>query len=142
MKKITIVLFSAFMFFGCEDVIEIEVPSGESKLIVDAFFEVYYNQTPVTANTVVKLRESTDYFEEQIPIVTNATVLIKDLTNNIEIIFTDDNLDGDFEPITPFIPLQNIEYELNIFFNNEMYKASTSKIITSRYAKNFLKYNQ
>ena len=114
------------MFFGCEDVIEIEVPSGESKLIVDAFFEVYYNQTPVTANTVVKLRESTDYFEEQIPIVTNATVLIKDLTNNIEIIFTDDNLDGDFEPITPFIPLQNIEYELNVFFNNEMYKSSTS----------------
>ena len=76
MKKITIVLFSAFMFFGCEDVIEIEVPSGESKLIVDAFFEVYYNQTPVTANTVVKLRESTDYFEEQIPIVTNAKKII------------------------------------------------------------------
>ena len=137
MKKITIVLFSTFIFYGCEDVIEIDVPSGESKLIVDAFFEVYYNQTPVTANTVVKLRESTDYFEEQIPIVTNATVLIKDLTNNIEIIFTDDNLDGDFEPITPFIPLQNIEYELNIFFNNEMYKASTSKIITSGFSEVF-----
>ena len=51
--------------------------------------------------------------------------------------FTDNNLDGDFEPITPFIPLQNIEYELNIFFNNEMYKASTSKIITSGFSEVF-----
>jgi len=38
MKKIVLVLFSIFLFFGCEDVIEIEVPSGEPKLIVDAFF--------------------------------------------------------------------------------------------------------
>ena len=58
MKNITILL-SLFMFFSCEDVIDIEVPSSESKLIIDAIFEVYHNQTPVTANTVVRLREST-----------------------------------------------------------------------------------
>ena len=64
MKNI-ILLISLFMFFGCEEVIEIEVPSSEPKLIIDAIFEVYHNQTPVTANTVVKLRESTDYYDEE-----------------------------------------------------------------------------
>ena len=59
------------MFFSCEDVIDIEVPSSESKLIIDAIFEVYHNQTPITANTVVRLRESTDYYDEEIPVITN-----------------------------------------------------------------------
>ena len=35
MKNI-IFLVSLFMFFGCEEVIEIEVPSSEPKLIIDA----------------------------------------------------------------------------------------------------------
>jgi hypothetical protein len=136
MKKLAI-FFSIMLLFSCEDVIEVEVPSSEPKLVVDAFFEVYYNQTPITANTVVKLRESIDYFEEQIPIVTNATVILKDLTNNIEIIFMDNDLDGNFEPITPFIPLENIDYELNIFYNGEVYKSTANKIKTSGFSEVF-----
>ena len=57
MKRIALLLFSIFLFFGCEDVIEIEVPSSKSKLVIDAFFEVFYNQNPITSNTVVKLRK-------------------------------------------------------------------------------------
>ena len=119
------------MFFGCEDVIEIEVPSSESKLIIDAIFEVYHNQTPVTANTVVKLRESTDYYDDEIPVITNAaTVLLKDLTNDIDIIFEDNNSDGNFVPINQFIPIENVDYELNIFYNEDLYQ-SQSKLITT-----------
>ena len=119
------------MFFGCEDVIDIEVPSSESKLIIDAIFEVYHNQTPVSANTVVKLRKSTDYFDEEIPVITNtATVLLKDLTNDIDIIFEDNNLDGNFLPVNPFIPIEHVDYELNVFYNEDLYQ-SQSKLITT-----------
>ena len=135
MRKTALILFSIFLFFGCEDVIEIEVPSGKPKLVIDAFFEVFYNQNPITANTVVKLRKSTDYFEEQIPIITDATVLIKDLTNSIDIVFTDDDLDGDFEPITNFVPQKNIEYELNVFYDGELYKGTAKKILTSGFSE-------
>ena len=137
MKKIALLLFSMFLLFSCEDVIEIEVPSGKPKLIIDAFFQIFYNQNPVTAYTVVKLRKSTDYFEEQIPIITDAKVFIKDLTNNIDIVFTDDNLDGDFEPITEFIPQENIEYQLNIFYDDEVYKGTANKILTSGFSEVF-----
>tara|TARA_B110001452_G_scaffold151191_1_gene125772 strand:+ start:979 stop:1773 length:795 start_codon:yes stop_codon:yes gene_type:complete len=119
------------MFFGCEDVIDIEVSSSESKLIIDAIFEVYHNHTPVTANTVVKLRESTNYFDDEIPAITNpATVLLKDLTNDIDIIFEDNNSDGNFLPVNPFIPIENVDYELNIFYNEDLYQ-SQSKLITT-----------
>jgi hypothetical protein len=130
MKNI-ILFLSLFMFFGCEDVIDIEVPSSESKLIIDAIFEVYHNHTPVTANTVVKLRESANYFDDEIPITTNtATVLLKDLTNDIDIIFEDNNSDGNFVPINPFIPIENVDYELNVFYNEDLYQ-SQSKLITT-----------
>jgi len=119
------------MFFGCEDVIDIEVSSSESKLIIDAIFEVYHNHTPVTANTVVKLRESNNYFDDEIPAITNpATVLLKDLTNDIDIIFEDNNSDGNFLPVNPFIPIENVDYELNIFYNEDLYQ-SQSKLITT-----------
>ena len=119
------------MFFNCEDVIDIEVQSSEPKLIIDAIFEVYHNQAPVTANTVVKLRESTDYFDEEISAITNpATVLLKDLTNDIDIIFEDNNSDGNFVPINPFIPIENVDYELNILYNEDLYQ-SESKLVTT-----------
>ena len=124
------------MFFGCEDVIDIEVSSSESKLIIDAIFEVYHNHTPVTANTVVKLRESTNYFDDEIPAITNpATVLLKDLTNDIDIIFEDNNSDGNFLPVNPFIPIENVDYELNIFYNDDLYQSQSQLITTTGFSE-------
>ena len=124
------------MFFGCEDVIDIEVSSSESKLIIDAIFEVYHNHTPVTANTVVKLRESTNYFDDEIPAITNpATVLLKDLTNDIDIIFEDNNSDGNFLPVNPFIPIENVDYELNIFYNEDLYQSQSQLITTTGFSE-------
>ena len=124
------------MFFGCEDVIDIEVSSSESKLIIDAIFEVYHNHTPVTANTVVKLRESTNYFDDEIPAITNpATVLLKDLTNDIDIIFEDNNSDGNFLPVNPFIPIENVDYELNIFYNEDLYQSQSKLISTTGFSE-------
>ena len=124
------------MFFGCEDVIDIEVSSSESKLIIDAIFEVYHNHTPVTANTVVKLRESTNYFDDEIPAITNpATVLLKDLTNDIDIIFEDNNSDGNFLPVNPFIPIENVDYELNIFYNEDLYQSQSQLITTTGFGE-------
>ena len=135
MKNITLLL-SLLMFFGCEDVIDIEVSSSESKLIIDAIFEVYHNHTPVTANTVVKLRESTNYFDDEIPAITNpATVLLKDLTNDIDIIFEDNNSDGNFLPVNPFIPIENVDYELNIFYNEDLYQSQSQLITTTGFSE-------
>ena len=83
MKKIFLLpVLLLFIFTNCEKVVDIDVPSTTPKLIIDAVFEVYFTETPIRANTVVKLSKSADYFDETIPPVTNATVFLTNLSDN------------------------------------------------------------
>jgi hypothetical protein len=129
MKKLYILsVLLILLFTSCEKVVEIDVPSIDPKLIIDASFEVFFNNSPITAKTIVKLTSSADYFDEIIPPVTNATVFLTNLLNNTIIIFSDENADGNYEPIIPFIPADNIAYELTVIYENETYKGSATKV--------------
>ncbi|MGJ8744383.1 DUF4249 family protein [Polaribacter sp.] len=125
--KIIIVLF-IFFFANCEKVIDVDVPSIAPKLIIDATFEILFDQNPIVANTVVKLRLSADYFDEEIPTVSNATVFLTNLSNNAVILFSDTNADGNFLPTNTFIPEDDLAYELTVIYNNETYKGKATKI--------------
>ncbi|HCY97129.1 MAG TPA: DUF4249 domain-containing protein, partial [Polaribacter sp.] len=108
MKNIKILpVLLLLMFINCEKVVEIDVASIPPKLIIDASFEVLFDETPATSSTLVKLRLSADYFETEIPTVSDAIVFITDTSNNAIITFSDVNLDGDFSPLTNFIPKDN-----------------------------------
>ncbi len=133
MKKIyTLFVLTLMIFSSCEKVVDIDVPSIEPKLIIDASFEVYFDETPISAKNVVKLTESADYFDEIIPVVSNATVFLTNLSDNTIISFVDSNADGNYEPDTDFIPADNIEYELTVIHNNETYKGKATKIKSTR----------
>lgn len=129
MKNIKIIFALLCIFFiSCEKVVDIDVPSIDPKLIVDASFEVYFNESPVTANVLVRLSLSADYFDTVIPVVTNATVFLTDLSNGNIINFSDANADGGFEPVTAFIPANDVTYELTVIHENETYKGTATKI--------------
>ena len=129
MKKIYLFPILAILFFtSCEKVIDIDVPSIEPKLIIDASFEVLFDETPVIANTVVKLSLSADYFDDEIPAVTNATVFLTNLSDNTIINFSDANADGNYKPINSFVPVDDVEYELTIIYDNETYKGKATKV--------------
>ncbi|QTD37713.1 DUF4249 family protein [Polaribacter batillariae] len=129
MKNIKIIFVSLILLFAnCEKVVDIDVPSIPPKLIIDASFEVFFNENPVVANTVVKLKLSADYFEETIPTVTNATVFLTNLSDNTVINFTDVNLDGSYEPTTSFIPEDNVVYELTVIHDSQTYKGKATKV--------------
>jgi len=136
MKKLYILpVLMIMLFSNCEKVVDIEVPSIQPKLIIDASFEVFFDKIPVNANTVVKLRLSADYFEETIPTVTNATVFLTDLSNNTIINFSDEDADGNYEPLNPFIPIDNVTYELTIIYDNETYKGTATKVKSTPLSK-------
>lgn len=117
-----------FFFLGCEKVVDIDVPTTAPKLIIDAAFEVYFDENPVTTKTVVKLSLSADYFDDTLPAVTNATVFLTDLSNNNIINFTDANADGNYEPASNFFPADNVTYELTVIYDGETYKGTASKV--------------
>ena len=129
MKKIYIyTILTVLLFSNCEKVIEIEVPTIEPKLIIDASFEVLFNESPVTANMAVKLKLSTDYFNETIPTVSDAIVFLTNTADGSVINFSDVNLNGNFAPIINFIPKDAIEYELTVIYKSEIYKGNATKV--------------
>lgn len=129
MKNIKILFALVCIFFiSCEKVVDIDVPSIDPKLIVDASFEVYFNESPVSASVQVRLSLSADYFDTVIPIVTNATVFITDMSNSNIINFSDADADGTYEPLTSFIPADDVTYELTVIHDNETYKGTATKI--------------
>jgi hypothetical protein len=129
MKKIYLFSILAMLIFtSCEKVVDIDVPSIEPKLIIDASFDVMFDQNPVVANTVVKLTLSADYFDDEIPTVTNATVFLTNLSDSSILIFSDTNSDGNYKPINSFIPADDVEYELTVIYDNETYKGKATKV--------------
>ena len=127
-KSLLLSIFALVFFYSCEKVVDVDVPSIPPKLVIDANFEVFFDESPVTSNNVVKLRLSADYFDTSIPTVTNATVFVTNLSNNTIINFTDSDLDGNYEPVSSFIPQENIEYELTVIHDNETYKGRATRI--------------
>lgn len=134
-KKYILPVLIILFFANCEKVIDVDVPSIPPKLIIDASFEVYFNQNPVVASTVVKLRLSADYFDETIPIATNATVFITDLSNNTIINFSDLSASGNYFPNNPFTPQDNTEYELTVIYDSQTYKGKATRIKTTPLTK-------
>ena len=129
MKKIHILsVLMILLLSNCEKVVDIAVPSIEPKLIIDASFEVLFNETPVTSNTVVQLKLSSDYFDESIPAVSDAVVFLTNLTDNTIINFTDVNAVGSFTPIVNFNPQDNVAYELTVVYKNETYQGKATKV--------------
>ncbi len=129
MKKIYIyTILTVLLFSNCEKVVDIDVPTIEPKLIIDASFEVLFNESPVTANVAVKLKLSTDYFDETIPTVSDAIVFLTNTADGSVINFSDVNLNGNFAPIINFIPKDAIEYELTVIYKSEIYKGNATKV--------------
>ncbi len=78
MKNGLRILLSLFLFIGCEETIDLDLPSSEPKLVIDAI--IGFNQNdgdPITIGQV-KLTLSAPFLQEEIPPAENATVEIID----------------------------------------------------------------
>jgi hypothetical protein len=132
MKKIYILpILIILLFLNCEKVVDIDVPSIEPKLVIDASFKVFFEENPVVAQNIVKLSLSADYFNDSIPAVTNATVFLTNLSDDTIINFFDNNLDGNYNTVNSFIPADDVPYELTVIYDNEIYKGKATKIKTN-----------
>ena len=112
---------------SCEDVIDVDVPEGDPRLVIDASFEFYLTEDPIAISGNIRLSESAPFFDE-IPAVNSATVFVTNLSDNSVINFENVNENGIYEPIdftVDLIPEFGIDYELTVIYNNEIYKATT-----------------
>lgn len=114
-----LLLFS-LICFSCEDVIEIDVPTSEPRLVIDASINWFKGTTGNDQS--IKLSLTAPFFENSVPPANNAEVYITD-ENNIVYDFLEDAETGIYLN-SNFNPVINAEYTLTIIYNNEIYTAS------------------
>ncbi len=130
MKNLIYILALTFIFTSCEDVVDVDVPTGEPRLVIDASFEFFLNETPIGTRNSIRLTQSAPFFGNEIPIVNNATVFITNLEDNTIYNFSESNNDGIYIPDTIFLPEFDVTYQLTVIYNNETYIATTQLIPT------------
>lgn len=121
--KIVLFITLIILISSCEDVIDVSVPTANSRLVIEASLD--WQKGTVGNNQTIKLSTSTPYFDTTTSsMVTGANVRVTNTTTNSEYIFTDQN-DGTYT-INNFVPIINNVYELTIVYNGETYTAMES----------------
>jgi hypothetical protein len=126
--KILLLLVIVF-FSSCEDVIQLKLDEGSKLLVVDAFIN------DMRTNQVVRLTNTDSYFSGQNPPpVTNASVILKDITANKSYTFASAGSGNYIYTISPTdtIAFVNHAYELSITYNGNVYTSYTTQKRTTK----------
>ncbi len=120
MKKYVFILSFFTILFSCEDVIDLNVPTSEPKLVIEASMNWFDGTTGNEQE--VKLSLTAPFFDDEILAANDAIVTISDSNGNI-FNFIEDGETGIYKTTT-FIPAIDEVYNLTINYNNEIYTAT------------------
>lgn len=129
MKKIIIltIVFVSIFLNGCTEVVDVDLKTDNPKLVIEAFLE--WEKGTTGANQKIKLTTTTNFYTNTIPVVSNATVTIKNSTNTV-FNFIENPGTGIYN-CTNFVPVLNETYTLTINYNGQVYQAQeTMKALT------------
>ena len=125
MKKFIVYSFFLCFLFGCQDVIEVDVPIDSPRLVVDAVIRMSNLEQP---NTVVQVKASvtSSFFDEIEPATLNA-ISITNLASNTTVNLIEQTPgSGDYRAEIPTNRLIEGTSKLSIDFQNQNYEAETS----------------
>lgn len=124
-NKLVILVAIVGMVFSCTEVVDVEVPNGGDRLVVEA--SINWEKGTDGKQQVINLSMSTPYFakERMVPVTTAKVTVVKD-DDLQEIVFESQN-DGSYVT-TSFIPEVNQSYTLKIENNGNVYHATETLI--------------
>ncbi|MEM9076543.1 MAG: DUF4249 domain-containing protein [Bacteroidota bacterium] len=121
MRKASLFLFLSLIFFACEEVIDVDLPTSEPRLVVDALIGFNTsNGDPITVGEV-RLTLTAPFFDEEVPPAENATVTITDEQTG-EVFPLTENEPGVFSSGFPELQFDR-DYTLTILYAGEIYTA-------------------
>ena len=125
MKKIFLLLLFLSLSYSCEDVIEVDLPVDQPRLVVDALVRIGDVQSPTT---VVRILASTtsSFFEDVSPAQLDE-ISILNTESNVEIQLTEETVgSGIYRRVIATDFLTSGQLVLKINFENQLYEATTS----------------
>lgn len=123
MQKYFTFIFSlliACTFTSCTEIIDIDLPTAEPRLVVEGNLDFDSNNS--THNVYVKLSLTTDYFNPEIPQVDNATVWIED-KNNIQYQLNQIDNSGIYFTNSIALPDDGDAFTLTVNYDGDIYEA-------------------
>lgn len=111
-------LVFCLVFASCDDVINVNVPEGKTRLVIEASLD--WERGTYANEQFIKLSKSSPYFQKDgNNAVTGALVKVTNNNTGAEYIFDDEN-DGTYT-ISNFSPVVNHQYTLEIVYDGETY---------------------
>ncbi len=127
MRPVILLTFLSLLLASCEDVIDVELNDARPRLVIESNINVSMEEG-VPINNFIRLTTTAPFFQDSIPIVSNATVMVKDTDGTV---FPFEYLENGFY-YSNFIPIQNMEYTLEVIYGAEIFTATTQLVPTSR----------
>ncbi|MBO6606892.1 DUF4249 family protein [Psychroserpens sp.] len=120
-KPLALVLILIVFLNSCTDTVDVDVPTGNARLVVEASID--WEKGTSGQTQTISLSESTSFFnnDPDLP-VTGAIVTITKDDDGTQFSFEDQN-NGNYIT-TNFIPELDQSYTLEIFYNSQIYRAS------------------
>ncbi len=129
MKKLLYYSMIIIAAIGCEDVIDVDVPNGDPRLVIDASFEFSKDEDGLLdfSQDEIRLTLSAPFFDENIPTVSNATIFITNLSRDLVLTFRESIFEpGIYRPSNGSYSFNfGDEYELTVIYDNQTYKGIT-----------------
>ena len=129
MKRYILIVFTlGFLLTSCEDTIDVDVPTAQARLVVEASLDWEKGTTGNVQS--ISLSMSTPFFDtDQDTSVTGAIVTVTNEDSG-EVFPFDDNNDGTYSTST-FVPILNNTYHLEIVYDGETYEATETLMSVS-----------
>ncbi|WP_121667225.1 DUF4249 domain-containing protein [Mesonia aquimarina] len=109
-----------FFLYSCEDVIEVDLDTGEPTLVIDA--EILWKKGTDGSNQTIRISRMTDYYNPTPPKVSNALVYIKN-SHGDQFVFNETEEAGLYR-CDHFIPELNEHYTLEVTVEEQTFTAS------------------
>ncbi len=110
-------LFVVF-FTSCEDVVNLDLDTGESRIVIDA--EIIWKKGTTGNNQVIKISKTASYYSSSTPKVSGAQVRVENSTGDV---FTFNESEPGVYVCTNFVPVIDMDYKLFIQAEGQSFTA-------------------
>jgi hypothetical protein len=111
-------LLFVLIFSSCEDVVNLDLDTGEARIVVDA--EIIWKKGTSGNEQVIKVSKTAPYYNNTTPKVSGAKVRVENSNGDI---FTFNETEPGSYVCTNFVPVINMEYVLYVEAEGQSFKA-------------------
>lgn len=108
-----------FSFVSCEDVVNLDLETGETKLVIDA--EIIWKKGTAGNEQTIKISKTASYYSGSTPKVSGAQVRVENSNGDV---FTFNETEAGVYKCTNFVPVIDMDYKLFINAEGQTYTAA------------------